>query len=106
MLVTAFLAACWWQVTRALGGNALSWAYVFEWPLFAGYLIYMWRRLSRERAPGDAGTEPEPAAAEGVAGEPSLSHEGDDENVEEDEELAAYNQYLASLQESGRRKRW
>ncbi len=23
------------EVKRALGGNELSWAYVFEWPLFA-----------------------------------------------------------------------
>jgi hypothetical protein len=33
------------ELLRALGGNALSWAYVFEWPLFLGYAIYMWRRL-------------------------------------------------------------
>ena len=36
IVVPAFLALCLWQISRALGGNSLSWAYVFEWPLFAG----------------------------------------------------------------------
>lgn len=36
------------EVRRALGGNTLSWAYVVEWPLFAAYIVYMWRRLLRE----------------------------------------------------------
>ena len=25
------------ELDRALGGNTLSWAYVFEWPLLGGY---------------------------------------------------------------------
>ena len=33
------------EVLRALGGNTLSWAYVFEWPIFAGFAIYMWWNL-------------------------------------------------------------
>jgi hypothetical protein len=28
----------------------LSWAYVFEWPFFAGYAVYMWRKLLRDEA--------------------------------------------------------
>ena len=96
VLVVGFGAMCYWQVTRALSGNGLSWAYVFEWPLFAGYVAYMWWRLSHERAPGRAAAAslgPDTAVADGT----------DDE---EDEELAAYNRYLAALEESGRRKRW
>ena len=30
------------ELARALGGNGLSWAYVFEWPLFAAFGGYMW----------------------------------------------------------------
>ncbi|HEY7917201.1 MAG TPA: hypothetical protein VIC86_09535 [Acidimicrobiales bacterium] len=30
------------ELGRALGGNSLSWAYVFEWPLFAVFAVYMW----------------------------------------------------------------
>jgi len=36
------VAALWFELGRALGGNGLSWAYVFEWPLFAAFAIYMW----------------------------------------------------------------
>ena len=82
VLVLAFLGMCAWQVSRALSGNTLSWAYVFEWPLFAGYLIYMRGRLSR---PGP--TSRSPAAP--------------DHRV--DAEMAAYNRYLASLEEQDRR---
>ena len=39
-----------WQLSRALGGNSLSWAYVFEWPLFAAYAVYMWWRFVHEAA--------------------------------------------------------
>jgi hypothetical protein len=30
------------ELGRALGGNGLSWAYVFEWPMFAIFGVYMW----------------------------------------------------------------
>ena len=35
-------SAFWFELGRALGGNSLSWAYVFEWPLFAVFAVYMW----------------------------------------------------------------
>ena len=41
-VVALCLAAFWFEVRRALGGNELSWAYVFEWPIFAGFACYMW----------------------------------------------------------------
>jgi hypothetical protein len=33
------------ELLRALGGHSFSWMYVFEWPLFAGFAIYMWWNL-------------------------------------------------------------
>ena len=36
------------EVKRALDGNTLSWAYVFEWPLLGGYAVYMWHKLLQE----------------------------------------------------------
>src|SRR5665647_3670415 len=35
------IAGFYFEFTRALGGNSLSWAYVFEWPLFAVFAVYM-----------------------------------------------------------------
>src|ERR1700683_1123367 len=49
LLVSSFLLAAWWQYESAEGGNALSWAYVFEWPAFAIYAIYMWWQLTHDR---------------------------------------------------------
>ena len=38
-------AAFVFELGRAEGGNELSWAYVFEWPLLALFAIYMWWKL-------------------------------------------------------------
>jgi hypothetical protein len=48
------IAAFWFELGRALGGNGLSWAYVFEWPLLAAFAIYMWWQFlhpGREKRP-------------------------------------------------------
>jgi hypothetical protein len=39
------IAAFWFELSRAEGGNELSWAYVFEWPLLAIFAVYMWWKL-------------------------------------------------------------
>ena len=98
IVVPACLALCAWQVARAVGGNSLSWAYVFEWPIFAGYAVYMWWRFVHEAAEGT----PPPAAAGPDAGGPDATA-ADPEAVarreKADAELAAYNDYLAKLAE-------
>jgi len=68
------LAVCgiafWFEIRRALGGNGLSWAYVFEWPLFAVFAVYMWWTVLhggsavRRRRP----VKPEPAVDPRYAG--------------------------------------
>ncbi len=92
IVVPAFVALCVWQVRRALGGNDLSWAYVFEWPFFAGYALYMWWRFLHEDPP--AGAPPSPTAQ---LGEPA-----DDDEAER----TAYNNYLAELATRDKRKQW
>jgi hypothetical protein len=51
-----------WQLSRAESGNELSWAYTFEWPLFAVFGIYFWVRSIREEL-RQAGGPPNPARA-------------------------------------------
>ena len=97
VLVPACAALCDWQVHRALSGNTLSWAYVFEWPFFAGYGTYVWWKLVHDQM---APAEPNPPHRTGTDRSPI------DRAEEPDEELAAYNRYLAELQASGRAKRW
>jgi hypothetical protein len=105
IVVPAFLGLCLWQIDRALGGNSLSWAYVFEWPLFAAYAVYMWWRFVHEAAPD--GPPGDTAAAD--PGGPDAAAPGDTTPVpetaqekEEDAEMAAYNDYLAQLAERDR----
>jgi len=40
--------AGWWQATRALAGNGLSWAYSIEWPIFAVLAVIGWWHLVHE----------------------------------------------------------
>lgn len=40
------------ELDRALSGNRLSWAYVFEWPIFAAYAVYVWKKLINEEKNG------------------------------------------------------
>jgi DNA-binding transcriptional regulator of glucitol operon len=47
VLVATFLALGWWQLRRGQAGNALSWGYAFEWPVFAGFVVLIWLREVR-----------------------------------------------------------
>ncbi len=95
IVVPAFMALCIWQITRALDGNSLSWAYVFEWPLFAAYAVYMWWRILHER--------PEPPVVTTENGQvPATATAAADEAAPEEAELTAYNEYLARLAERDR----
>jgi hypothetical protein len=114
VVVSGCIVLCWWQVTRALSGNTLSWAYVFEWPIFAGYAVFMWWKLIHDPAPGPPaqGQDPDQAAVTG-ADDPRVDgptgptgSAGSDKDTAEDEEMASYNRYLAALNASDKRKHW
>ena len=112
VFVPACVALTWWQVLRALSGNTLSWAYTVEWPIFAAYAVFMWWRLVHD---DDAPAERAGPAAGALDTSPDTSPDiGLDSSPPdagpapggEDDELAAYNRYLADLHASGRQKRW
>ena len=69
------------ELARALGGNLLSWAYVIEWPVLAGFGTFMWWRLLH----GDPVRKP-PTSAKAIA-----------RQAIDDSDLAAWNAYLADL---------
>src|SRR5215472_7900033 len=103
-----------WQFRRAMAGNTLSWAYTFEWPIFAIFGIVFWLKTIRDElhpaadgarasevelpagAKPGSGRRAEPggaAAADGLpAGGAGHAAQGQDE-----QELAEYNAYLARL---------
>jgi hypothetical protein len=109
LMVVAFWGMLWlgdWQFHRALAGNALSWAYTFEWPLFSGFAVVFWAKTIRDEFRIRRGEMPDPAAAAadaqslpaGITGIEQVSVvQGAAADGEEDEELSAYNAYLARL---------
>jgi len=105
LMVVSFWGMLWlgdWQFHRALSGNALSWAYTFEWPLFAGFAVVFWAKTIRDEFRIRRGeiADPGAQAAQLPAGmgiaQVSVVGAQDDAG-EEDEELSAYNAYLARL---------
>ncbi len=62
---------------RARAGNTLSWAYVFEWPIFGAYAVYVWRKLLRD----------------GRGAAPESPPSGEDNA----DALETYNEYLRSV---------
>jgi DNA-binding transcriptional regulator of glucitol operon len=107
LMVVSFWGMLWlgdWQFHRALSGNALSWAYTFEWPLFAGFAVVFWAKTIRDEFRIRRGEMPDPnavaAEAENLpAGIPAAVQgvQGGVPGEDEDEELSAYNAYLARL---------
>lgn len=94
ILVVAFCALGYWQYMRASGGNTLSWAYTFEWPLFAAFTVALWVHEVRAELKRAGGVE--------TAGEPPLTspfEPGDDAAPAPTGDAAtdAYNRYLAWL---------
>jgi DNA-binding transcriptional regulator of glucitol operon len=100
-LVCGMLALGYWQYRRAMEGNALSWAYTFEWPMFAIFGVVFWAKTIRDEfKPPETDEAPDRAEfAVGVAADESP--EGRELAVyePEDPDLDAYNAYLARLNE-------
>ncbi|MDM4720457.1 hypothetical protein QTQ03_13050 [Micromonospora sp. WMMA1363] len=115
-LVAAFLGLGWWQLSRAAGGNAISWGYAVEWPVFAGFVVFLWWREVRHALRGAAG---EPDGPTATAADPRLAEESPVAAGRpvlrrpvrvarpaapapdgEDADLAAYNRYLRWLNDN------
>jgi hypothetical protein len=105
--VVAVIGMLWlgdWQFHRAESGNALSWAYTFEWPIFAIFGVVFWVKTVRDELKPPAAAYPAPAAdgaglpagARAASGAGSPGQDGPGEEAD-DPELAAYNAYLARL---------
>lgn len=100
-LFSAFLAFGWWQLERAQEGNNRSWGYVFEWPLFSIFVIVMWVKMIRDELSDDEESDEERTAA---PVRPLSEAELIQQHEAEDEDLAAYNRYLARLNTESHRQ--
>jgi hypothetical protein len=114
LMVVSFWGMGWlgdWQFHRALAGNGLSWAYTFEWPLFSGFAVVFWAKTIRDEFRIRRGEMPDPRAAAEAESLPagvspvqvspvqvsSVQARAGSAAEDEDEELSAYNAYLARL---------
>jgi hypothetical protein len=97
--VVICLSLGWWQVGRAAAGNLLSYGYAIQWPAFAVFVVFLWvREVRRALHRPDA----DPARSARPAGPPPpgrrvRGHTGPAYDDSDDEQLAAYNRYLAWL---------
>jgi DNA-binding transcriptional regulator of glucitol operon len=95
-VATFFLG--YWQLTKAeAGGGAVNWSYALQWPLYGFMGLWFYLRMVKlelNRKPDDDA----PGAAVVLYQRPRIDTSGDPE-------LAAYNAYLAELNEKalGRR---
>jgi hypothetical protein len=110
-VILSVLGMLWlgnWQLHRAESGNSLSWAYTFEWPLFAIFAVVFWVRTIRDEVHPSVQAKPMRDAfvfPGGISMPPPGARQtvgGGDEPGEDDEELAPYNAYLARLTEEVR----
>jgi hypothetical protein len=118
------LVAAWWQITVALAGDSLGWLYSVEWPVFAIFGAVFWWNLIHDdpEQTGHKGlilakkrlveSNSSSSPAQGIVTEGVSSHDTeqdldlrlsgiDVENIrriaQEDEDMAAYNEYLAQF---------
>ncbi|MEV0698248.1 hypothetical protein AB0I53_10050 [Saccharopolyspora sp. NPDC050389] len=119
-VATGFLAVWQWDRAHEAGGSFQNLGYALQWPLFGVFTIFLWIRLMRmeahrdrdEAEPEAPGTAPQDEADLQVVEEapsaarrkrPLVPPPAPPVGAEDDPELAAYNQYLADLNESDRR---
>jgi DNA-binding transcriptional regulator of glucitol operon len=104
LLVVALFVATfflgYWQLTKAeAGGGAVNWSYALQWPLYGFMGLGFYVKILRDELTRDP-DEDEPGSALVLYQRPRIDTTGDPE-------LAAYNAYLAELNEKalGRRSR-
>ena len=105
LMVVSFWGMFWlgdWQLHRALAGNGLSWAYTFEWPLFACFAVVFWAKTIKDEFQIKRGVASGSASSEVSLDDLPVSVRavqtgGASPEDDEDEELSAYNAYLARL---------
>jgi hypothetical protein len=97
----AWVAGCltlgWWQIARAAEGNALSYLYAVEWPIFALAGIVVWWLLLHTKAATPLEREERRLFEERQRAEAQAKMRRPDE---EDDALRAYNDYLAALEDA------
>lgn len=110
VVATGFLTVWQWDRAHEAGGTFQNLGYSLQWPLFGGFTLFLWYRVIQmrlEHASGDI-AEADAERSTGVnsetsvTGRPLVPPPAPAVREDEDPELAAYNQYLAELNDADR----
>ena len=96
-LAALFVRLGLWQLHRSESptGGVQNLIYALQWPTFALFGLFLWAKTIREELhPKPQATDPEPGAQ---ANDGATSRAMVRAPEEPDDELAAYNRYLAAL---------
>src|SRR5215469_12611437 len=88
--VVAFAGMWWlgdWQFRRAMAGNSLSWAYTFEWPIFAIFGAVFWVKTVRDELKP---AKPAPAAPITLPARARTPGQGDGDDARADADAGQY----------------
>jgi hypothetical protein len=101
LLVVALFVGTWfagyWQLSKAEGGGgAVNWSYAIQWPLYGFMGLWFYLRMVR--------TELHRHPDEGEPGRDVVLYQRPRIDTTGDPELAAYNAYLAELNERALRQ--
>ena len=102
LLVLALFVATFflghWQLSKAEdGGGAVNWSYALQWPLYGAMGLWFYVRMAREELHRDPDDD--------VPGNAVVLYQRPRIDVTGDPELAAYNAYLAELNEKALSRR-
>ncbi|AIJ24968.1 MULTISPECIES: hypothetical protein [Amycolatopsis] len=107
LCVAAFAVCCglaWWQWNRfeSASGSFQNLGYVLQWPLFGVFPAFMVWRIWKLRREAAAQEDAEPAESRAEWGRKPVSEVPSPRTRQvpvddQDDELAAYNRYLAEL---------
>ena len=96
LLMVVWVVGCgvagWWQISRAIEGNSLSFLYAIEWPVFALGGLFAWWLLIHT-SPVTQEERDERRAFE--EHQRSLTQAAKRRPEDEDDALRVYNDYLA-----------
>jgi hypothetical protein len=102
--LVACVGLAWWQWQR-FESNTGSWqnlGYVLQWPLFGLFPAFMFWRLRKLRLSPPEHPEPAPKPEPDIPAQTTVRQDGQDApdaQDDDDPELAAYNRFLAKLDE-------
>jgi DNA-binding transcriptional regulator of glucitol operon len=104
-ILTCALAA-WWQVGRAIQGNSLSYLYSLEWPVIGLLGVLGWYSLLNAEKVGEHQEKARREFEEKMRADAQMGRELAAAREAEDPSLAAYNDHLAQLAQTPKKRLW